>query len=52
MVSKFIKFWFLLGNRNTKFFQTKATIRKRRNTIKKIKDAKGLGLKINRELPM
>lgn len=33
--------WFLLGERNTKFFQTIATIRKRKYTIRRIKDAQG-----------
>lgn len=32
----------LLGDRNTKFFQTMATIKKRHNTIRKIKDAQGI----------
>lgn len=33
--------WLLLGDKSTKFFQTMATIKKRYNTIRKIKDVQG-----------
>lgn len=33
--------WLLLEDKSTKFFQTMATIKKRYNTIRKIKDVQG-----------
>lgn len=42
--------WFLLGDRNNKFFQTIATIRKRQNSTFRIRDTQGIWYEDQQEI--